>query len=174
MKQRRLVEFAREMVGITEQGGENRGQMVERFQKEQDGKASGEPWCAAFVFYCINVVDRMADVPPFGKTRLHKSELVTAVWGRSPEDLRGTVPEPGSLVVWRRYDASGRPTWAGHIGIVTQVLPDGTLMTIEGNTSADGGDPREGDGVFEKHRDPFRGMGNLRVEGYLYPWGRTY
>jgi hypothetical protein len=36
----------------------------------------------------------------------------------------GGVPKPGDLVVWDE-----------HVGIVERVDPDGTLHTIEGNTS---------------------------------------
>ena len=48
LKMRLLVWSARLWVGMTEVGGNNRGQVVERFQRAVDGKASGEPWCAAF------------------------------------------------------------------------------------------------------------------------------
>jgi len=45
-----LIAAASAFVGIGEQGGENRGQVVETFLKEVDLPA-GLPWCAAFVHH---------------------------------------------------------------------------------------------------------------------------
>ena len=36
-------------VGIREQGGNNKGPLVELMQKTVDGKAQAEAWCMAFV-----------------------------------------------------------------------------------------------------------------------------
>jgi len=45
-----LVAAANAFVGLGEDGGDNRGQMVELFLREVDQKP-GAPWCAAFVYH---------------------------------------------------------------------------------------------------------------------------
>ena len=45
-----LVAAANALVGLEEQGGDNRGQMVELLLKEVN-QQPGAPWCAAFVYH---------------------------------------------------------------------------------------------------------------------------
>src|SRR5688572_27266579 len=45
-----LVAAANAFIGVTEHGGDNRGQMVERFLAGVN-QPPGEPWCAAFVYH---------------------------------------------------------------------------------------------------------------------------
>lgn len=45
-----LVAAANAFIGVGEQGGDNRGQMVERFLKSVS-LPPGQPWCAAFVYH---------------------------------------------------------------------------------------------------------------------------
>ena len=74
---RLLIFEARRWVGMTEIGGNNRGQVVEMFQRAVDGKASGEPWCAAFVFFCVGMVESMAAALGWVEcSPLHRSEWV--------------------------------------------------------------------------------------------------
>ena len=65
---RALAAMAELHIGIREVGGENQGQMVKRFQRSLDGKAVGEPWCAAFVCYCILETQRLIE---HARTGLH-------------------------------------------------------------------------------------------------------
>jgi hypothetical protein len=55
----------------------------------------------------------------------------------------------------------GSPSHAHHIGIVSAVLPNGSITTIEGNTSG-GGFNRNGCGCFSK--SPKKG-----IVGYVIP-----
>jgi len=52
-----LVEEALKWVGTMEKGGDNKGPEVEEFQKAVDGKAQKEPWCMAYVQFCIKKVE---------------------------------------------------------------------------------------------------------------------
>ena len=45
-----LIAAANAFVGMREEGGDNRGQMVEMFLREVH-QTAGEPWCAAFVHH---------------------------------------------------------------------------------------------------------------------------
>ena len=163
--QRRLVNTAADYLGVREQG-ENAGPAVERFQRAVDGKAAGEPWCAAFVLHCLAEVDARADT----QHAIHPSEHVRTIWERTPRACRAERPAPGRLMVWAHANADGSLSDRGHIGIVEAVsgaAPD--VTTIEGNTG-----PEDGDGAEGVHRRlrSVDGEGTLRVLGYLDPWPR--
>ena len=167
LKEKLLIHEARRWVGITEQDGNNRGQLVQLFQKSAGGLAQGEPWCMAFVQYCVQQVDQLVNdclEPALPKTLLPKGEHCLAVWNQS-QNLRLDKPKPGSLCVWQHGN-----TASGHIGVVVDVNPDRSIMTIEGNTSPGSqGNQREGGGVWLKCRD-LNAIGELKVKGFLAVW----
>jgi hypothetical protein len=164
-----LVKIAESFIGVKEQGN-NRGGMVEEFQKAVDGKANGEPWCMGFAQYCI----QKAEAVYFEKSGIFPSESVYEVWNRSPLDVRSPVPVPGSLMLWQFW-RDGHPTRMGHVGIVKQVYENGFLDVIEGNTTQPGGATlviRDGDGVYLKRRTN-KGSSQMRILGYLTPFQKS-
>jgi len=167
-----LIYEAARWIGTTEQGGENRGQEVERFQKAMFGKASGQPWCADFVFFCLDSVDKcvnaLSDCSLSSQT-LNRSELVLSVWKNSSIEARCQI-KPGCLILWQHWK-NNAPTMQGHIGIVEKIF--GTMATvIEGNSGNSNAVEREGDGVFRKMRSMV-GDSDMRVLGFLDPWHET-
>ena len=165
-KEALLIHEAKRWVGITEQGGNNRGQMVELFQRAAGGLANGEPWCMAFAQFCIQAVDNLVtDCEGLReKSPLFKSEHCLIVWNKS-QALKIDSPKPGCLCIWQHGQ-----TASGHVGIIVDLNADGSIMTVEGNTSsADAGNQREGDGVWLKRRRLNTG-GSLRVKGFLKVW----
>lgn len=155
-----LIEIARRFVGVHEVGGDNKGPDVERFQRAVDGKAVGEPWCMAFVQFCVADVERRTGV----KSNLFRSEHCLTVWNHSPVLMRRARPEPGLIVIWNRVG-----TGLGHTGIISAIKSPEVYASVEGNTSRGFGIEREGDGVFEKLRT-FQGTGLFKPVGYLQPF----
>ncbi len=167
---RALAWYAKQWVGAKEIGGQNRGQIVEMFQRAVDGKAQGEPWCMAFVQFCLMAIDALCDDLTLTESVRHhvwKAEHCVTVWNLTPKACRHTKPQVGDLAIWQMYDAEGKPTTSGHTGIVEKVLDEQNFGTVEGNTGV--GNQREGDGVALKNRNT-QGMGNLRLLGFLRPW----
>lgn len=156
-----LVNEARIHIGISEVGGDNKGAWVETFQKAFDGVAQGEPWCVAFVCYCIKRVETAFSVP----CGLKLSEHAMTLWNTNPAQRR-TEPKPGLIAVWKK-----KGTTSGHVGIVSRVTKDEPVKfgTIEGNTGPGAGVEREGDGVYEKLRS-MSPMGDMALLGFLEPW----
>jgi hypothetical protein len=74
------------------------------------------------------------------------------------------VPKVGTLVIWQSYK-DGKPIWSGHAGLVTKVNPDGSFVTIEGNTTEAGS--REGTSVQEKVRKNVRVENGLNILGFI-------
>lgn len=162
-----LVAEATKWIGVRETP-KNRGPEVESFQRAVDGKAQGEPWCMAFVMYCLKAADAAVTGPSF---RLFETEHVMTCWNRSPMEMRiqSLDVKPGDLMLWQHYK-NGKPTNSGHVGVVVGVQGPGTIETIEGNTSDGSGVVREGDGVFRRVRH-VTASGTMRLKGFLRPWG---
>lgn len=113
-------------------------------------------WCAAFAVFCT--------VTAIPNSHIPRTASCYQLWTRSGANPTRFVrctpdkrswgickPQPGDLVVFKHGTATA--SWLGHAGIVEEVLPDGRLRTIEGNTSPNaGGDQREGNTVAEKTR----------------------
>ena len=141
---------------VREVGGMNKGPRVEEYQRAV-GLRPGDPWCAAFVAWCI-MKSRQLDKPPTwcsgsAITTWHKGSRKAGDAFAVPTDadLQSKV-KPGWVWV-RAKDAKGaadasKGLWVqGHCGIVVAVDAIG-WHTIEGNTNAAGS--RDGDGVYRK------------------------
>lgn len=84
-------------------------------------------------------------------------------------DLVSKEPSPGSIFFMRKGQ-----TEQGHAGIVVEVNDDGTIITIEGNTSpspTSAAADREGDGIYKKTRKlKFQPTSGLYLIGFLPPF----
>jgi len=152
-----LVAAAHAFVGVREQGGNNRGQMVEMFLREVKLQP-GQPWCAAFVYHVGYWSHYDARVE-------HSSWPLPATG--SCWELGDFAERKGLLVEEDKAPAEGdvfllyndaKKRFA-HTGIVVAVhekltFTDGdwvwSCTTIEGNTSVEGS--REGTATLEKVR----------------------
>jgi hypothetical protein len=154
----KLIEEASKWIGVQEKGT-NKGPEVEAFQKYVDGVAVKEPWCAAFVMFCVGHVETREKI----RTRLFKTEHVLTMWNKTPKELRCAQPKEGCIVLWVKTG-----TTSGHCGIITKVHSD-SIETIEGNTSPSSKVEREGDGVYKKTR-ALAQVGSLKIVGFLDPF----
>jgi peptidoglycan hydrolase-like protein with peptidoglycan-binding domain len=84
-----------------------------------------EPWCAMFIAYVADKACLSKEVGRYAYTPSY------ANWFKS-HDNWGTKPERGAIVFFHMPGGANR---INHVGIVTKVLPDGRIRTIEGNTS---------------------------------------
>ncbi len=120
---RAALAFAQAEVGQAEQPpGSNDSPRIAQYRQATAGSGVG-PWCAYFVSWAA----RQAGVPlgdqgqGFGR--------VDDVWAWAERTGRatpaaGAQPQPGDLIVWDE-----------HIGIVESVGADGSINTVEGNSS---------------------------------------
>ncbi len=119
-----MVNLARSEIGVAEQPpGSNDSPRISQFRQATAGAPGPGPWCAYFVSWAA----REAGVPigdagqGFGRV-----DDVWA-WGQSAGKAipaGSGPPQPGDLIVWDE-----------HIGIVESVGADGSINTIEGNSS---------------------------------------
>jgi hypothetical protein len=118
------VAAARTQVGVTEMPpGSNESPRITEYRSAVQGAVVG-PWCADFASWCA----AQAGIP-LGENG-EGFQSVGALWswaegsGRAIPASSGS-PQPGDLIVWG----------SEHVGIVEAVDPDGTIHTIEGNSS---------------------------------------
>jgi hypothetical protein len=118
------VAAARTQVGQAEMPpGSNESPRIAEYRGAVQGAVVG-PWCADFASWCA----AQAGIP-LGQNG-EGFQGVGALWewaessGRAIPADEG-APAPGDLIVWG----------SDHVGIVEAVDPDGTIHTIEGNSS---------------------------------------
>jgi len=118
-----MVNLARQEVGVAEQPpGSNDSPRIAQYRQATAGSGVG-PWCAYFCSWAA----RESGVP-LGDAG-HGFGAVSDVWSWAQRTGKsvpaGSTPAPGDLIVW-----GGR-----HIGIVESVDANGSIHTIEGNSS---------------------------------------
>jgi peptidoglycan hydrolase-like protein with peptidoglycan-binding domain len=138
-----LLATAQSQVGTVEATNSNDGAVLE--YPHFFGRGS-EAWCADFVSWVSQ--HSGGSLNECSCTALRTELIQGGQWkGR-------TNPQPGDLVLFD-WDHDGL---ADHVGLVKSVNANGTLTTIEGNTSG----PNGREGVWEKTRtwDTVLGFGN--------------
>jgi hypothetical protein len=121
----RALQAAQAEVGVSEQPpGSNDAPRIAQYRQATAGSGVG-PWCAYFVSWAAQQAGA-----PLGEAGQGFGS-VAALWdwgqrtGRTIPAGAGIAPNPGDLIVW---DGT-------HVGIVESVDADGTIHTIEGNSS---------------------------------------
>lgn len=101
--------------------------------------AKRDPWCCIFVCAMFRrAADQLGIRNPV--------PLTAGCWSldeRSPQRVKTRIPAPGAVFLLKGHK---------HTGFVVDVLPDGTIATIEANTNADGSP--EGNQVRQRIRRP--------------------
>ena len=119
-----ILNAIRPEVGQAEQPpGSNDSPRIAQYRQATAGSGVG-PWCAYFVSWAA----RQAGVPigdsGQGFGRVDDVYAWAQRSGRAIPNGSGVKPQPGDLIVWDE-----------HIGLVESVDADGTVHTIEGNTT---------------------------------------
>jgi CHAP domain-containing protein len=136
----RALAIAKSQLGVTEQPpGSNDGPQISMYRSAVAGSYAGAPWCAYFVSWAA----AQAGVPLGSNGQGLGSVAEITDWAKSTGRFTET-PQPGDLILFGTE----------HVGIVESVNPDGTLTTVEGNTS---------NGVYERQHLPSEATGYVRL-----------
>lgn len=103
--------------------GSNDSPRIAEYRTATAGSGVG-PWCAYFTSWLGQQAGMPLGDSGQGYGRVDDVYAWAQRVGRAVPNGPGAVPQPGDLIVWDE-----------HIGIVEQVLPDGRVQTIEGNSS---------------------------------------
>lgn len=153
----KLVEIAVSQIGVKEEGGNNKGAQIIKYQQATWLTPGAWPWCAAFVCWVVREWLKLPEV----KTALKLTEETAKTWRprtagafdfvnwAKQNRLRvfdeKEMAKAGDIVI---FDFS-------HIGIVIedQKLNRNYIVCVEGNTNEGGArDSDKGDGVCRKVR----------------------
>jgi hypothetical protein len=152
---------AEKNVGVTEQGGNNRGAAILVYQKAA-GCRAGDPWCQAEVFYRLwKAAGKPGDYKlPLGFPR-SGSTMQAAQWAKDhnlwiPVEHARVHPDlvkRGDLGFFYMWHAKERRYRIAHVGQVAEVHSWG-VKSCEGNTGPEVGAhvERDGDGIYLKTR----------------------
>jgi peptidoglycan hydrolase-like protein with peptidoglycan-binding domain len=142
----RFLAAARKEVG-TRETSKNQGPGIAKYWTATSypkGYDNREPYCAAFVCWCLAQAVTGADhafTLPRSALAYGFEKWATANKGKGVQLLNGgSVPKPGDIFTLSAVS---------HVGIVLSVSGS-RMKTIEGNT--DGSGSREGDGVYQRER----------------------
>lgn len=104
--------------------GSNDSPRIAEYRSATPAAPGPGPWCAYFTSWAA----RQAGMPLGDRGEGFGSVDALYSWaqgaGRAVPAGSGTPPQPGDLIVWDE-----------HMGVVEAVRPDGTVETIEGNSS---------------------------------------
>lgn len=158
-----FLEAAQMCVGIEEEGGDNRGPMVEAFQATIGG-VSGESWCLSFIQSLFAYVEDRFHV----RVNLPLTEHCLTLWDKADKKYKvskGKDPQAGDIVIFQYGDSQ-----KGHAEIVTKFSKSCPMVmeVIGGNTAQHRAVIREGQGVWQNIRS-VKGTTNMHVVGFIRP-----
>jgi cell wall-associated NlpC family hydrolase len=131
---------AQSQLGFVEQPpGSNDGPQIAEYRSAVSGAYAGAPWCAYFVSWAA----AQAGAPIGDAGKGEGSVAGITAWAQRTGRLT-SQPQAGDLILFGTH----------HVGIVESVNADGTLTTIEGNSS---------DGVHRRVHDPGDASGFVRL-----------
>lgn len=138
----RFLDELRSEIGTTESpAGSNKNPYA-----AEAGHGNGYPWCQTFV---NAIAKRVGLTLPEGVRRTAYTPTAVNEWKKA--GAWHATPAVGDLAYFQ-FDSDPQ---VDHVGVVERVNPDGTLVTIEGNTSrTDSGSQSNGGGVFRRVRKP--------------------
>ena len=110
--------------GVYEFTGNNDNPEIDKYR---NGAANGQPWCASFVSWIYGAGQNSDNAATFGY-----DASVAGI--RNKAESAGYYAQKGSYTP-QAGDLMIQQNNASHVGMVTSVDPDGTIHTIEGNSS---------------------------------------
>lgn len=111
--------------------GRFRGLRVDEYQRNvglplpPNTTLQGYPWCASAVYTCFKEASEALNIP----NPCPRTGGAIKMWGLSPAACYSQTPQPGSVFVLDRGEGHG------HVGFVEMVNGDGTITTVEPDTS---------------------------------------
>ena len=141
----RMIEVAKSQVGVPEGPADN------ETDYGKYTKADKQPWCGSLMMWCAN--EAKVKIPntvytPNGVAAFKKA----GTWANAAD----AHPQPGDLVYFSFVPAAKPTDPVQHVGLVVKDNGDGTITTIEGNTTRDGAKGSQDNG----------GECALKVRGY--------
>lgn len=156
-----LVAKAASQIGVKESpAGSNKVKYWDWYNEKTGVNLQGNPWCAAFVTWCMGETDIWSVTKDEGRFRYCPS-LVN--WAKENGQWResSAKPQPGWIVLFANEKR------ACHVGIVEKRIDESQVQTIEGNTSVTSND--NGGSVMRRTRKYGKKGSSWYILGFIEP-----
>jgi hypothetical protein len=141
----KTIEYALKDEGVHETNGNNAGPIIDKMLAIVH-LPPGNPWCCAAAAYWIyNAATELVIVP-----EIQLAASVLKMWNLN-QSLVIPSPEPGCLAL-RDEGVNSLGHKIGHLMVVIDINPDGTLKVISGNTTSADPNSRDGGCVAVQNR----------------------
>lgn len=163
---RQLIEVSRTVlmsqIGIVERTNNNDGP-VEKYWRLM-GFVTPQPYCASGQYWCFWEACRIIPLP-VSSISLKKTALAYGQFADAAK--RGVkvpfLPEVDDILYWKHVQKI-----TGHTERIIEVKSAGWVVTVGMNTSSgDGGDQRDGGGVYKRKRNVRFLLGRMQVSGTI-------
>lgn len=120
-----ILKIAQAEIGVKESPANSNNVKYNTWYYGKSVNGSKYPWCAVWVSYVFAQVD---------SSLIKKSASCMDIgnWFKQNGRFKTNNPQVGDVVFFK-YNTNSR--WTNHIGIIEKVNADGSIVTIEGNTS---------------------------------------
>jgi hypothetical protein len=149
----KLLNAARSKIGVTESPANSNTVEFNTWYYGKVVSGASYPWCAVFCLMCAftaGILGLLWGTLNDAKRAVAESAGSWMALAQKQGRWITSGFKPGDFVI---FDWNGTRTRSDHIGIVESVNADGSLVTIEGNTSSsDSGSQSNGGGVFRRTR----------------------
>lgn len=129
MERSKAIEVAKKYLGVTENPPNSNNVKFNTSFYGKEVSGSAYPWCCTFIWY----IHKEAGI----EIKKTASCMELGNWFKSLGRFKTANPEVGDIVFFK-YSTNTR--WTNHVGLVEKVNNDGSITTIEGNTSTKSND----------------------------------
>lgn len=134
-----IIDLAQSQVGTKESPPNSNNVKYNTWYYGKAVSGSSYPWCAVFISWLFNQIDNSL-------IKKSASCMTIGQWFKD-NNMWFTTPKVGDVVFFK-FNTNKR--WTNHVGIVKSVNLNGSITTIEGNTSTTSND--NGGSVMERVR----------------------
>ena len=146
------------------------GALEEEFYRnfiQQYNDKKGAPLSMAFVYYCIDLVDRMYEDD---SVTFDKEFKILPLWQNTNRHFRTLIPQEGDIVVWGNYSSREKKVLSGTLGIITSMRNRLDITLAEGFVNSSYEDYKENKQGLYEHKYSLAGSTRRPVIGYFRPW----
>lgn len=155
------------LVELAEKAGQDG--IIRGIQRTSEGSV---PLDMSLLYLCLDSIDKFTE-KQLGKdslpTKVFRTRSALELWEKTPRIYRNRFPEVGDIIVWN-YHKQGKPTQAGHVGIITDLPSRGKAIVAEGNVQSMNDPIKHKEQGFYLNERSLSGSEKMKILGYISPW----
>lgn len=145
MKASEIIKLAKSQIGVKENPPESNNVKYNTKYYGREVNGSNYPWCCVFVWWLFE--EKKCSNLFFDGNKTASCTALMNYYKKNGQEVKEY--KPGDIVF---YDWNKNDGFAYHVGIITEILENGKIKAIEGNTSKNGSQDNGG-AVLEQIRN---------------------